>query len=118
MDLLTELLSMSNIILCLAIVAIVWVQRKGAEIFANKWFKKDLTKSQVWEEFLVPIGPLSTGAIIALIPFCPVPGVFAAGIGSKIVFGIGLGLMSGLVFRLTKKNLLDKIDKFDTKTQV
>ena len=113
MDVLTELLSMSNVVLCLAIVALVWAQRKSLELlFLNK-FKKDLTKSQVWTELLMPIWPLVTGALLVLIPGLPIPAMFSVGVGSKMVLGVVLGLVSGKVYRLTKKNILDKIGKSD-----
>ena len=116
MDALNQLLSISNIMLCLAIVAIVWMQRKGAEIFTKKVFKKELNSYTIWSEFLMPVGPIVTGALITLIPQLPVPEMFAGGIGSRMVFGIGLGLISGLVYRLVKKNVLDKLGKSEEQT--
>lgn len=121
MDVLVQLLSLSNIVLCLAIVALVWVQRKGAEIFVSKLFslfgkEYSLKESKVWTEFLVPIGPIGTGMLLMLVPGIPIPEMFSQGSWVKMVFGLGLGLISGLVFRLIKKNLLDKMGKSDEKT--
>lgn len=109
MDILTQLLSVSNIVLCLAIVAIVWIQRKGTKVLVKKIFKKDLEKSTLWTEFFMPVGPLVTGALLTLIPQLPVPEMFSEGVMVRMVFGIGIGLVSGLVYRLVKKNILDKL---------
>ena len=116
MDVLTQLLSLSNIVLCLAIVALVWIQRKGVEVLISKLLKKDLKKSKVWTEFFIPIGPLGTGALLMLIPQVPVPEMFAEGNLVRMIFGLGLGLVSGLVYRLAKKNILDKMGKSDEET--
>lgn len=116
MDVLSQLLSVSNIVLCLAIVALVWVQRKGAEVLAKRAFKKDLKSSTLWTEFFMPVGPLGTGALLTLIPQLPIPEMFDGGVGAKMVFGLGIGLVSGLVFRLVKKNILEKLGKPDEKT--
>jgi hypothetical protein len=51
-----------------------------------------------------------------LIPQVPIPEMFAGGILVKMVFGLGLGLVSGLVYRLAKKNILDKMGKSDEET--
>jgi len=116
MDVLAQLLSLSNIMLCLAIVALVWVQRKGVEVLVSKLFKKDLKESKVWTEFFVPIGPIGTGLLLMLVPGMPIPEMFADGTPAKMVFGLGLGLVSGLVYRLIKKNILDKMGKSDEET--
>ena len=109
MDELSQLLSLSNIVLCLAIVALVWVQRKAAVVFASKVLKKKLEDYTIWTEFFMPLGPLVTGALITLVPQLPVPDMFNGGITVRMVFGIGIGLLSGLVYRLAKKNALDKL---------
>lgn len=116
MDVLAQLLSVSNIVLCLAIVALVWMQRKGAEVLALRFFKKDLKQYKLWTELLVPVAPLGVGALLMLIPEMPVPEMFAGGMLVKMVFGVGLGLISGLVYRLIKKNILDKMGKSDEET--
>ena len=116
MDVLAQLLSVSNIILCLAIVAAVWVQRKLAVMLFQKILNKDLNSYSLWTDFLVPIGPLGTGMLLMLISEIPVPEMFAVSVMVKMVFGLGLGLVSGLVYRLIKKNILDKMGKSDEET--
>lgn len=115
MDILNQLISLQNIVLCLAIVALVWVQRKSVELFSKKVLKKDLLKSDIWTEFFVPIGPLGTGLGLMFVPGVPVPEMFMNG-QAKFVFGIGLGLISGLLFRILKKNLLERLGKTSEET--
>lgn len=117
MEVLTQLLSLPNIMLCLAIVALVWIQRKGFEILFKQYLGKDLGKFKLWTEFLMPISPVGTGALLMLIPDIPVPEMFAAGIPVRMIFGVGLGLISGLVYRLIKKNLLEKLGKINPKEE-
>lgn len=115
MEVLAQLLSLSNIVLCLAIVSLVWVQRKSVEIIFSRLLKLDITKSTIWLEFFVPIGPVATGALLMLVPQVPVPDMFAGGYLSRMVFGLGLGPISGLAYRLIKKNILDKMGKLEDK---
>ncbi len=121
MGVVEQLLTMYNLIFCLAVVAIVWIQRKGVEITVKTiagWDGKswNLKDSKVWTEFLVPLGPLGAGALLTLIPQMAIPEMFATGMLNRMVFGLGMGLLSGLVYRLLKKNLLDKMGKSDEET--
>src|SRR3972149_8769456 len=102
MDVLDQLLSVSNIVLCLAIVALVWMQRTSIEIFMARLLDKDLKNSKLWTEFFIPLCPVVTGAFLMLIPQMPVPDIFSGGYLVRMVFGLGLGLISGLVYRLVK----------------
>jgi hypothetical protein len=116
MGVLDQLLTLENVMLCFAIVALVWVQRKGFETFMYK-IGKDITKSKVWKEFFTPLGPLGTGMGIMLLPGVPIPAMFAASMASKAIFGIGLGLVSGLLFRLVKKMIFDRAGKQDEEVE-
>jgi VIT1/CCC1 family predicted Fe2+/Mn2+ transporter len=109
MDVLTQLLSLENIVLCLAVVALVWAQRKLAELLIPSLTKEGTRAEKWWSEFLVPIGPIGTGALLMLIPYLPAPEMFSSSLVSRGIFGIFLGLISGLVYRLVKKNFLNKI---------
>ena len=113
MDILIELFSITNLILCLAIVALVFIQRKATELFFLNVFKKDIKKNNVWSELLVPVGPIGTACGLMMIPGVPVMAMFASTIGAKLVFGLGMGLVSNLAYRLVKKNVLDKMGKED-----
>jgi len=115
MGVLDQLLTVENVMLCLAIVALVWIQRKGLEVTMAR-FGKDITKSKLWKGFFVPLGPLGTGMGVTLIPGIPVPEMFSDGMPAKTIFGLALGLMSGLVYQLVKKMFFDKVGKEDQKT--
>jgi hypothetical protein len=109
MDVFAQLLVLENIVLCLSIVALVWVQRKLAEMLIPSLLKSGTKAHKWWSEFFVPLGPIGTGGLLTLMPQLPVPEIFAGSLMSRMIFGIFLGLISGLVFRLVKKNFLDKI---------
>ncbi len=111
MDILVQLLSITNVMLCLAVVALVWIQRKGVELLIKKLFKKDLNNYEIWTEFLVPIGPIGTACLLMLVPGVPIMAMFAATTGTKLIFGLGLGLLSNVVYKLVKKNILDRMGK-------
>jgi len=115
MGVLDQLLTVENVMLCFAIVALVWIQRKGLEVLMAR-FGKDITKSKLWTDFFVPLGPLGTGVGVMLMPGIPVPEMFATSMPAMAIFGIGLGLISGLVFRLVKKMIFDRAGKEDEKT--
>lgn len=109
MDVLSQFLSFSNLILCLVVVGVVWALRKFTELLVSKVAKKDLKEYKLWSEFAVPLLPLCVGALLMLVPALPIPVMFAGGLGARIVFGIGLGLISGLVFRVVKKMFVEKL---------
>lgn len=111
MDVLTQIVSSENIVLCLAIVALVWMQRKLAELLIPALTADGTKAHKWWGEFFVPLGPLGTGALIMLIPELPAPEMFAHSTVSRVIFGIFLGLISGLVYRLVRQNFMEKIDK-------
>lgn len=117
MDVLTQLLSLENIVLCLAVVALVWAQRKLAELLIPSLTKEGTKAQKWWSEFLVPIGPLGTGGLLMLIPQLPAPEMFSESLISRMIFGLFIGLISGLVYRLVKKNFLNKIGKTEPKEE-
>lgn len=100
-----EILSFSNVILSVAVFALVLAQRKSVELFFEHVLQKDLSKSEIWTELLVPLAPLGTGALLMTFPGIPVPQAFSESQAAQMVFGIGLGLLSGLIYRILKKML-------------
>lgn len=103
---LEQLLSLSTLVFCLAIFALVWVQRKGVETFLPKF-----ATTKAWKEFFMPVGPLGTGALLAaLVQTYPYPEMFLNTTWyDRAIFGIACGLLSGLVYRIVKKNVVEKI---------
>ena len=121
MELLEQLLTTYNLLFCLTIVGVVWFQRKCAELFVEKlgtWTKKPLSlkSSKVWNDLFVPLGPLGTGAFIAMMPQAVLPEMFSDGLINKMVFGVGMGLLSGFMFRLIKKTVFDRLEKPEEKS--
>jgi hypothetical protein len=104
-DILSQLLTLATLVFSIAIFVLVWFQRRVVELV----FPKVLTK-KYWRELVVPAWPVVTGGFIAaLISSYPYPDVFKNTWSARCAFGIFCGLFSGLVYRLTKKNLLEKL---------
>ena len=112
-DILAQFVSFATLVFCLMVFALVWVQRRGLELLFPK-----LKDSKGWNEFWVPVGPLGTGGIIAaLFSQYPYPDMFANSIWyDRAAYGIACGLLSGLIYKLVKKNLMDKINGGTTPT--
>lgn len=106
-DLLEQFLNLSTVVLCLAIFALVWVQRRAIETYLPK-----VKEMKSWKEFWVPLAPLGTGALLGAVakPY-PWPEMFADSMVSRMIFGIVCGLGSGLVYRLFKKNLMERLNQ-------
>lgn len=109
MDILNQVLSLENAVLCLAIVALVWALRKSLELSIPALTKAQGKASEWWREFVVPLAPLVSGGLLMLIPQLPVPEMFAGSMPGRAVFGVGLGLLSGTMYRLVKQNLVKKL---------
>lgn len=105
MDILEQFLTFPMIALCLVIFALVWAQRKALELKFPQ-----LKLSTWWKEFWVPVGPLGTGALFGLLakPY-PWPEMFADSLVGRAVIGIVAGMLSGLAYRLIRKNLLERV---------
>ena len=104
-DILSQLLTLATLVFSTAIFVLVWIQRRVVELA----FPKLLTK-KYWSELIVPVWPVGTGGLIAaLISSYPYPDVFKGTWSARCAFGIFCGLFSGFVYRLVKKNLLEKL---------
>jgi uncharacterized membrane protein len=107
MDLIEQ--SLSIIVFCLAIFAITWVIRKGLELIFPKLLEKDTKLKKVWEEYILRLIPIIFGGVLGgLITSYPYPETFETGV-ARVFFGIFCGLISTLVYRLIKRNILNKI---------
>lgn len=105
MDILEQFLSFQMLALCLLIFGLVWIQRKVLELKFPQ-----LKVYKWWKEFLVPVGPLGTGALFGVFatPY-PWPEMFSNSWVSRGAIGFVAGMLSGLIYRLVWKNLLEKI---------
>ena len=101
-----QLFSLSTLVLCLMIWVLVWIQRKVVEYF---W--KNAKASKLWNELLLPLGPIGTGAIIgAAVSQYPYPEDFQS-FWARIFFCVVCGLMSAHVYRIVKKFIKRKDDE-------
>src|SRR5690606_1324988 len=89
---------------------LVWFQRKLVE---NFW--KNAKTNKIWRSFLLPLGPIGTGGILAIVTSYPFPEIFATG-SAKMIFGAVLGLASAHIYKMFKELFNKKIkDVDDTK---
>lgn len=110
-DLVEQFLSMSTMVFCLAVVALVWIQRRLLEGFLPVLKNKETRVGKMWREMFVPLAPIGTGGIAGMVATkYPYPEMFTS-FSSRLFFGLVCGLLSGLVYRLIKKNVMDKLAK-------
>jgi len=60
MDILDQILNLSNAVFCFVVVVLVFIQNKVISLY----FKK-MAKSRVYKEILLPLGPIGSGGIMA-----------------------------------------------------
>lgn len=111
---LAVLLSWQFVLFGLAIATVMYVLRIVVEYGATL-VKKSLANSQLWNDLLLPILPVIIGALASyVLKVFPYPG-FPAGpggvipTGDRLIFGLVAGLLSGLMYRVIKSLLYQKI---------
>jgi hypothetical protein len=105
---LTSLFNWQFILFGLAIFAIMYVFRILIEYFMEL-VKSDPKKSILWNEVLLPILPVFTGAIVATyLKAFPYPNGLTTR-GDRIIFGLVAGLLSGLIYRVIKSLLYQNV---------
>jgi len=103
--------SLSIIVFCLAVFAIVWVVRTVLCLIFPKLKQKNTKLNKIWEEFLLPVLPIIFGGSAGgLFSGYPYPELFVT-TTAHVFFGLFCGLISGLVYRLIKQNIMKKIGK-------
>jgi len=108
---LNTLLSWQFIVFGLAVAAALFVFRKIVEYFLNIYFKLDKQSKlyKFWTELLLPVLPMLLGSTGALaISSFPYPNDLST-TGSRFVFGLVAGLMSGLFYRIIKSIVSNKL---------
>jgi hypothetical protein len=128
-DILTNFLSFSTLVFCLAVFAAVWVQRKlfdfflpvlkatllkHSPLFLSNFIKsKTNLLSKFYKEVLVPIAPIGTGGLMAyFVTMYPYPELFT-NTSPRVFFGVVCGLVSAWVYKVAKKTFMDKFKKSD-----
>lgn len=107
---------------CLAIGAVVFVIRQVVEYWMeNGWPLKQWAAankdSRLWRGLLLPILPILLGQVGALLAKqYPYPEGFNSTSG-RVVFGLVAGFTSGLVVRLFRSFLSDKVSEFKSNIQ-
>ncbi len=106
MEIFEQLLTLPNLVFCLAIWALVFIQRKIVE---TVWSGAKTNK--YWREIFLPVGPLFSGAGLAAAvspDLYTFPDMFTT-IWGRLFFGLVCGLASGLVYRMFKKGLKETL---------
>ena len=103
---LQSLLSISFVLFCLAISAVVYMVRTVVEYYLsnNPVFNK---YEKLWKDLILPIAPIIFGLI----------GCIFMHVEHKIQFGLVSGLLSGLVFRVVKSMISSKATAEPTESQ-
>ena len=107
---------------CLAIGAVVFVIRQVVEYGMENWWPLKQWKAahkdaKLWRGLILPILPILLGQGGALLAKAyPYPEGFSSTSG-RVVFGLVAGFTSGLIVRLFKSFLSDKISEFKNNIQ-
>lgn len=104
MDPLASLLSFSFIIFSLLIGGIVFGLRTVVEFF---W--KTAQNNKVWEEIILPIFPVILGGVLAFFMTMYPYSIGFTSTSGRIAFGAVAGLLSGLLYRVVKSLLKQKL---------
>ena len=115
--LLQAFLSWQFLFFCLAIGAVVFVIRQVVEYGMENWWPLKQWKAanrdaKLWRGLILPILPIVLGQVGALLAKgYPYPEGFSSTSG-RIVFGLVAGFTSGLIVRLFRSFLSDKVSEF------
>lgn len=105
------LLSWQFIVFGLAIAALVFVIRQLIDYSLERWVKlrQKEKKLKLWTNLVLPILPVLLGGICGfLVKTYPYPQELTTP-GGRVVFGLVAGLMSGLLYRVIKSLLFQKV---------
>ncbi len=118
-SILQTLLSWQFIVFGLAVAALLFVLRKFVEYFLDIYLKLDKNSKsyKLWSDLVLPVLPMFLGAGGALlISTFPYPNDLTTA-GSRFVFGLVAGLMSGLFYRVIKSLVANKLSSLKTKNK-
>lgn len=113
---LSQLFSLPFVFLCIAIAGVTEVLRRIGEYFLDKPSVPMEKTSKFWQGLMLPLAPVANGVIFGFfVKTYPYPETWHEG-GARVVFGLVAGLMSGLVYRVAKAMLDDKLKMFQKNT--
>lgn len=110
-SILQMLLSWQFIVFGLAVAALIFVIRQFIEYGLLNWFKinSKAKKMKLWHDLFLPILPVVLGGLLGFIfKTYPYPNGLSTN-GGRVIFGLVAGLMSGLLYRVIKSLLFQKI---------
>jgi hypothetical protein len=108
---LQALLSVQFVIFCLGLAAITFVVRRAVEFFLDKPWVPASKASHIWRGLVLPVMPVILGALFGFVASkYPYPEGLDTTSG-RVMFGLVAGLLSGLIYRVIKESILDKIVK-------
>ena len=100
-------LSLQFLFFCLGIAAITFVLRKIVDYILTL---KGLQNNKLWNELILPIMPVILGVLCASVAKrYPFPDIFGVSVSAKMNFGLVAGLFSGLVYKIIKGLLSQKL---------
>lgn len=106
-NIITTLFSWQFISFCLAISAVLFVLKTTAEYIMSLW--KPIQGSKLWKELFLPILPVVIGSVGAVVlSSYPYPENITT-ISARLVFGLIAGLFSGLIYRIIKALIIQKV---------
>lgn len=109
---LTELFSLSFIVLCLVVAGVTEVLRRITDFVLDNPNIPASKNSKIWTQLILPTSPLGIGiAITLLFPSLPYPDGWHTK-DARLLLGFVAGLLSTLVFRIAKSFLKEKIDNY------
>lgn len=105
---LQTLLSWQFVLFSLAVTALIYFVRTTAEYVVANW-KPAAKQSKLWTDLLLPLLPVIVGPLTAvLVKTFPYPSGLTT-TGSRFLFGLVAGLISGLLYRVVKSLLFSKL---------
>lgn len=97
-NIMSQLFTLPNLILCIVIWILVWVERRVVE---QLW--KGATKNKLWYGLALPLSPIAVGAAIgAAVSEYPYPDMFKT-FWARIFFVSVCGLVSAHAYKILKK---------------
>lgn len=117
MDLSLQILtSWQFVLFSLGIAGLTYIVRTCVEFLLSKpWFPAEKT-SKIWNELLLPIGPVLTGAFLGLLlKQYPFPEGIVSD-SARAFFGLVAGLFSGLAYKIIKGMLNKKAEEVEGKS--
>lgn len=111
------LFSWQFLFLCIGIGAVVFVVRYITEFIIKNFLTldKDSTLNKFWGNLVLPIMPIGVGLVFTLYATgYPYPEGFEASSG-RAIFGLVAGFSSGLIVRLYKSLLSNKVTELVSK---